>query len=61
LALYACETDLYQELGGFDENCFMYSDDVDLSRMLLRRKIELLLPETTVIIKVKALLKMVYT
>jgi GT2 family glycosyltransferase len=27
LALYACETDLYQELGGFDVNCFMYSDD----------------------------------
>jgi GT2 family glycosyltransferase len=36
--------DLYQELGGFDENCFMYSDDIDLSyRMLLKRKIELLL------------------
>jgi GT2 family glycosyltransferase len=27
---YVCETDLYQELGGFDENCFMYSDDVDV-------------------------------
>jgi GT2 family glycosyltransferase len=31
--------DLYQELGGFDENCFMYSDDVDLSyRMLLENR-----------------------
>jgi GT2 family glycosyltransferase len=40
--------DLYQELGGFDENCFMYSDDVDLSYRM-PRKIELLLPETTVI------------
>jgi GT2 family glycosyltransferase len=41
--------DLYQELGGFDENCFMYSDDVDLSIECCLRKIELLLPETTVI------------
>jgi GT2 family glycosyltransferase len=53
--------DLYQELGGFDENCFMYSDDVDLSyRMLLKGKSNYY-PETTVIhYKVKALLKMVY-
>jgi GT2 family glycosyltransferase len=42
--------DLYQELGGFDENCFMYSDDVDLSyRMLLKGKSNYYYPETTVI------------
>lgn len=23
--------DLYNEIGGFDEDCFMYSDDIDLS------------------------------
>jgi GT2 family glycosyltransferase len=28
---------LYQELGGFDENCFMYSDDIDLSYMALQK------------------------
>ncbi|HEU0136440.1 MAG TPA: glycosyltransferase family 2 protein [Flavobacterium sp.] len=27
---------LYQEVGGFDESCFMYSDDVDLSYMVLK-------------------------
>lgn len=26
----------YLELGGFDENCFMYSDDIDLSYMMLK-------------------------
>jgi GT2 family glycosyltransferase len=25
---------LYLEIGGFDENCFMYSDDIDLSYMV---------------------------
>jgi len=29
--------DLYNEIGGFDENCFMYSDDVDLSYMALKK------------------------
>jgi GT2 family glycosyltransferase len=48
LALYACETDLYQELGGFDENCFMYSDDVDLSYRMLKEN-RIYYPETTVI------------
>jgi GT2 family glycosyltransferase len=46
------------------KDCFMYSDDVDLSyRMLLKGKSSnYYYPETTVfIIKVKALLKMVYT
>lgn len=27
---------LYLEIGGFDENCFMYSDDIDLSYMVLK-------------------------
>ena len=29
--------DLYVEVGGFDENCFMYSDDIDLSYMVLKK------------------------
>jgi hypothetical protein len=42
--------DLYQELGGFDENCFMYSDDIDLSyRILLKGKSNYYYHETTVI------------
>lgn len=28
--------ELYNKMGGFDENCFMYSDDVDLSYMALK-------------------------
>lgn len=28
---------LYNEIGGFDENCFMYSDDIDLSYMALKK------------------------
>lgn len=28
--------ELYTELGGFDEDCFMYSDDIDLSYMSLK-------------------------
>ncbi len=27
---------LYLEVGGFDENCFMYSDDIDLSYLVLK-------------------------
>lgn len=27
---------LYLEMGGFDENCFMYSDDIDLSYSVLK-------------------------
>ena len=27
---------LYQEVGGFDEDCFMYSDDIDLSYQVLK-------------------------
>jgi len=29
--------DLYEAVGGFDENCFMYSDDIDLSYMVLQK------------------------
>ena len=28
--------DLYLEVGGFDEDCFMYSDDIDLSYLVLK-------------------------
>ncbi len=30
-AFMIMKRELYQEIGGFDENCFMYSDDIDLS------------------------------
>ena len=37
--------DLYLEVGGFDENCFMYSDDIDLSYSgFAKRKVKLLFP-----------------
>jgi len=29
--------ELYNEIGGFDEDCFMYSDDIDLSFMALKK------------------------
>jgi len=29
--------ELYIEVGGFDENCFMYSDDIDLSYQVLQK------------------------
>jgi GT2 family glycosyltransferase len=31
------ERELYNAVGGFDENCFMYSDDIDLSYMVLKQ------------------------
>ncbi|MGC4039663.1 MAG: glycosyltransferase family 2 protein [Flavobacterium sp.] len=41
---------LYTGLGGFDENCFMYSDDIDLSYMALQQgKSNYYFHETTVI------------
>ena len=41
---------LYLEVGGFDENCFMYSDDIDLSYMVLQKgKANYYFHETTVI------------
>jgi GT2 family glycosyltransferase len=42
--------DLYLEVGGFDEECFMYSDDIDLSyRILQKGKSNFYFHETTVI------------
>ncbi|MDP1878106.1 MAG: glycosyltransferase, partial [Actinomycetota bacterium] len=42
--------DLYLEMGGFDEDCFMYSDDIDLSyRVLKEGKSNFYFHETTVI------------
>ncbi|MGQ7944857.1 glycosyltransferase family 2 protein [Flavobacterium sp. WC2509] len=42
--------ELYQEVGGFDEDCFMYSDDIDLSYMVLQKgKSNYYFHETTVI------------
>jgi len=35
-AFMLMKRDLYNEIGGFDENCFMYSDDIDLSYMALK-------------------------
>jgi GT2 family glycosyltransferase len=36
-AFMLIKRDLYNEIGGFDENCFMYSDDIDLSYMALKK------------------------
>lgn len=36
-AFMVMKRDLYLEIGGFDENCFMYSDDIDLSYMVLKK------------------------
>lgn len=36
-AFMVMKRELYTELGGFDENCFMYSDDIDLSYMALQK------------------------
>ncbi len=33
-AFMILKRDLYLQVGGFDENCFMYSDDIDLSYMI---------------------------
>lgn len=42
--------ELYLEAGGFDEDCFMYSDDIDLSYTVLQKgKINYYFHETTVI------------
>ena len=36
-AFMMMKRDLYNEIGGFDENCFMYSDDIDLSYRVLKK------------------------
>ena len=42
--------DLYLEVGGFDEDCFMYADDIDLSyRILQKGKSNYYFHETTVL------------
>ncbi|TPG42203.1 glycosyltransferase family 2 protein [Flavobacterium pectinovorum] len=42
--------DLYLELEGFDEDCFMYADDIDLSyRVLQKQKVNYYFHETTVL------------
>lgn len=49
-AFMVMERELYNEIGGFDENCFMYSDDIDLSYMALKKgKANYYFHETTVI------------
>jgi GT2 family glycosyltransferase len=49
-AFMVMKRELYTELGGFDENCFMYSDDIDLSyRVLKNEKSTFYFAETTVI------------
>jgi GT2 family glycosyltransferase len=49
-AFMLMKRDLYLEVGGFDEDCFMYSDDIDLSYMMLQKgKSNYYFHETTVI------------
>jgi GT2 family glycosyltransferase len=49
-AFMVMKRDLYNQLEGFDENCFMYADDIDLSyRALLLHKQNYYFHETTVI------------
>lgn len=41
---------LYQKMGGFDEKCFMYSDDIDLSYRVLQKGYEnYYMPSTLVV------------
>ncbi|MEW5676138.1 glycosyltransferase family 2 protein [Flavobacterium enshiense] len=35
-AFMVMQSDLYLQVDGFDENCFMYSDDIDLSYLVLK-------------------------
>lgn len=36
-AFMVMKRELYKEIGGFDEKCFMYSDDIDLSYMITQK------------------------
>ena len=36
-AFMVMQRELYNEVGGFDEKCFMYSDDIDLSYMVMQK------------------------
>ncbi|MFN3640725.1 MAG: glycosyltransferase family 2 protein [Flavobacterium sp.] len=49
-AMMVMERDFYQQLNGFDETCFMYSDDIDLSyRSLLHHRKNYYFSEATVL------------
>jgi len=49
-AFMLIKRELYNKIGGFDENCFMYSDDIDLSyRVLQEGKHNYYFHETTVV------------
>lgn len=49
-AFMVMERAVYLEAGGFDEDCFMYSDDIDLSYTILKsEKKNFYFPEITVI------------
>ena len=49
-AFMVMKRQLYIDIGGFDENCFMYSDDIDLSYLSLKRgKNNFYFADTTVI------------
>lgn len=49
-AFMVMQRDLYLELEGFDEKCFMYADDIDLSyRVLQQQKSNYYFHETTVL------------
>jgi GT2 family glycosyltransferase len=49
-AFMVMKRELYNEIGGFDEDCFMYSDDIDFSYMALKKgKSNYYFHETTVI------------
>jgi GT2 family glycosyltransferase len=49
-AFMMMKRECYTDVGGFDENCFMYADDIDLSYMVLQRgKSNYYFHETTVV------------
>ena len=49
-AFMVMKRELYLEVGGFDENCFMYSDDIDLSYVVSKTgKVNYYFHETTII------------